>query len=110
MAYDTACDEAFYAYQLWKKIEINFSPNDLFFQVQSVWLDFLLPPKHPMSAFRFISHILVVSQKNRACPKLNKSLCPFFVGKAVTPGPEMHHCASSTVGKNSYGTLSVPKP
>jgi hypothetical protein len=21
------------------------------------------------------------------CPKLNKSLCPFFVGKAVTPGP-----------------------
>jgi hypothetical protein len=35
----------------------------------------------------FQQQILVVSWKNCARPKLNKSLCPFFVGKAVTPGP-----------------------
>jgi hypothetical protein len=40
-----------------EKIEIDFSLNDLFFQVQSVRLDFLLPPKHSILGFRFISLI-----------------------------------------------------
>jgi hypothetical protein len=51
----------FYAYQLWKIIEIDFTPKDLFFQVRSVWLDFLLLPKQPMCPLNFISLTFMIS-------------------------------------------------
>jgi hypothetical protein len=50
-------DMVFYAYQLWKIIEIGFSQNNLSLRVWSVRLDFLLPPKQPMCPFKSISHV-----------------------------------------------------
>ncbi len=48
-------DIAIYAYQVWNKIEIGLSQNDLLIRVWSVRLEFLLPPKTNYPPFRFIS-------------------------------------------------------
>jgi hypothetical protein len=42
---------AIYAYQVCKKNEIGFSQNNLLIGVQSVRLEFLLPPKNKLLSF-----------------------------------------------------------